>query len=71
MTLPDQFGKVATSTIEALRTSPGLLSVILLQLITLGVLFVISQRNAENQQAREMFLMNKCFSNYDKTGAVP
>lgn len=67
MTLPEQVGKVATGAIDALKGSPGLLSVILLQLITLGVLFVISQRNAENQQAREMFILGRCFPNGDKS----
>lgn len=61
MSIPEQVGKVAGNAIDALKTSPGLLSVILLQLITLGVLFVISQRNAEHQQQREMFMLDRCF----------
>lgn len=62
MSIPEQAGKVATSAVEALKGSPGLLSVILLQLITLGVLFFISQRNAEHRQQREMFMLERCIT---------
>jgi hypothetical protein len=66
MTLPEQAGKVITSTIETMRGSPGLLSVLLLQITTLVVLFMVSQRNAEYQQAREVMLLERCFSNMGK-----
>lgn len=66
MSIPEQVGKVASGTIEALKGNPGLLVLVLLQLITLGVLFFISQANRENQQAREMFLLERCFEHPGK-----
>lgn len=59
--IPSEVGKVAGSAIDALKGSPALLAVILLQLVTLGVLFIASQRNQERAHAREMFLMEQCF----------
>jgi hypothetical protein len=62
MTLPEQAGKVITSTVDVMRNSPGLLSVILLQMATLVVIFMVSQRNAEYQQVREMAILERCFT---------
>ena len=64
----EQAGKVATSTIEAMKASPPLLAVLLLQLATLVALYFVSSRNAANQQAREMMMLERCL---DKTDGVP
>jgi hypothetical protein len=61
MTLPQEAGKVASSAIEALKGSPGLLAVILLQLATLGVLYVASQRAQERAHGREMAMIERCY----------
>jgi len=66
VTLPEQAGKVITSTVDAMRGSPGLLSVILLQMTTLVVIFMVSERNAEHQQLREMAILERCFTNMGK-----
>jgi uncharacterized protein HemX len=58
--IPEETGKVARSAIDSLRGTPGLLTVVILQVITLGALVYISQTNRQNQQAREMYLLEKC-----------
>lgn len=67
MTLPEQAGKVATSAIDAMKASPGLLAIILLQLGTFGLLYFITMKNNEHRQAREMMMLDRCL---DKTDAI-
>lgn len=67
MTIPEQAGKVATTTIDALRGNPGLLVLVLLQMVTLGVLFFVNDRQNERRQAREMMLLDRCL---DRTDAI-
>jgi hypothetical protein len=58
--IPEEAGKVATSAIDSLRGSPGLLVLVLLQLMTLGVLAYISQTNRGLEQARDMLILDRC-----------
>ena len=56
MTLPPEAGKV----IDAMRGSPGLLAVIVLQMATLAMIYVVASGNAERQQIRELALIEAC-----------
>lgn len=60
MTIPEQAGKVASSTVDALKGSPGLLALIVLQLITLGVLYFVNDRQNERRQQRELAIIDRC-----------
>jgi hypothetical protein len=60
VTIPEQAGKVATSTVEALKSSPGLLVLVLLQLITLGVLAYVNENQNARRQERELLLLRSC-----------
>lgn len=62
MTLPEHAGKVATATVEALRSQPGLLVLVLLQLLTMGVIFFGVEKNNERRQERELLLLNTCLT---------
>jgi hypothetical protein len=68
VTIPEQAGKVATGAIDALRSSPGLLVLVLLQLITLGVLYVASQHNQERSHERELLLLRSCLATIHEEG---
>jgi hypothetical protein len=61
MGIPEEASKVATGTIEALRTNPGLLVLVILQLATMGVLYVVGQSSRAQSAAREMALIERCF----------
>lgn len=67
MTLPEQAGKVATTTIEALKSNPGLLVLVLLQVTTMVVLLYVVEHNNARRQEREMLLLNRCL---DQTNAI-
>lgn len=69
MSMPGEVGKVASSAIDAMKGSPALLAVILLQLTTIGILYFASQANQARAHEREMFLMTKCFPGYEKTSS--
>jgi hypothetical protein len=66
VTIPEQAGKVASGAVEALKTSPGLLVLVLLQLSTLAVLYVVNEHQNERQSAREMAMIERCFPHLDK-----
>lgn len=68
--VPGEVGKVATSAIDALRGNPGLLVLVLLQLVTLAVLLYASQNNQARAHEREMFLLKECFPEHEKTAAI-
>jgi len=53
--------KVATSAIEALKGSPGLLVLVLLQVATLATLYAATQANHTRSQEREVAILNRCF----------
>jgi hypothetical protein len=61
VSLPEETGKVASNAIDAMRGSPGLLSVIILQVTTLIVLYFISSANRDREQAREIALIERCW----------
>ena len=63
MSIPEQAGKVATSTVDALKGNPGLLVLVLLQIITLGVLYFVTDKQNERRAAREMYLLQHCLPN--------
>lgn len=65
--IPEQAGKVATGTIDALRNSPGLLVLVLLQITTMGMLVWINDKQNTRRQEREMFLLRQCFPHDDDT----
>jgi hypothetical protein len=58
---PEQVGKVATSAIDALKASPALLVLVLLQMAILGVLYFATQANQQRAYAREMAMLERCF----------
>jgi hypothetical protein len=60
MTMPEQASKVATSTIDALKGNPGLLVLVLMQIITLGVLFFVTDKQNTRRAEREMYLLQHC-----------
>lgn len=70
MSLPEHGAKVATSTIDALRSSPGLLVLVLLQIATLGVLFFVNDRQNERRAAREMAIIERCFPPRAPSGQI-
>lgn len=67
MSIPEQAGKVATSAIEGLKGSPGLLVLVMLQIVTMGMLVWINDKQNTRRQEREMFLLRECFSQDDNT----
>jgi len=66
MSIPEQAGKVAGSTIDALKGSPGLLVLVLLQAATLGVLYFVNDRQNERRAVREMAMIERCFPHVEK-----
>jgi hypothetical protein len=46
--------------IHALRGSPALLAVIVLQMATLGMIYLVSSSNAERVHEREMAFIEAC-----------
>ena len=63
--IPSEVGKVAGTAIDAMRSSPALLAVILLQVAMLAALYFANQANQTRAHTREMFLMDKCFPRDD------
>lgn len=61
--VPGEVGKVATSAIDALRGNPGLLVLILLQAVTLGVLYFANSANWQRHHERELLLLRSCLPN--------
>lgn len=62
MSIPEIGGQVATSAIDALKNSPGLLVLILLQAATLAMIYFSVQSNQMRMQERELRLIERCFS---------
>lgn len=60
MSIPEQASKVASTAIDALRGNPGLLVLVFLQIITLGVLYFVTDKQNERRAAREMYLLQHC-----------
>jgi hypothetical protein len=63
---------VATGAIDALKTSPALLALVMMQLVTLGLLVYNASKLNEHRHEREMFMLNKCLGSLpNKTGFKP
>jgi hypothetical protein len=58
----EQIGGIVSTVADVLRTSPGLLVLVLLQVATLGLLFYVNENQSGRRQAREMFLLEHCVS---------
>lgn len=58
--ITEDASKVAASAIDALRSSPGLLVLVLLQILTLGVLAYTNEHNNVRRHEREMLLLRSC-----------
>lgn len=61
MSIPEEVGGTARSAIEALKTSPGLLVLVLLQVLTMAVVYFATQHAQERNQEREIMILNRCF----------
>jgi len=62
MSIPEETGKVVSNTVDALRSSPALLALIVLQMVTLGMIAYNARALGTNQHAREMLLIEECLS---------
>ena len=60
VTIPEQSAGVAISAIEALKNSPALLALIMLQLATMGMIYFSVQAQQQRMQEREMMLIEAC-----------
>ena len=58
----EQAGKVATSTVEALKSTPSLLVVVLLNAIFMGFLFYIANGSRERQDKQFELIMSRCYA---------
>ena len=58
----EELSKVASNTVAAMKESPGLLSVIVLQCATLAMLYFASSATAERAQQRELVLLERCLN---------
>jgi hypothetical protein len=63
--VPGEVGKVATSAIDALRGNPGLLVLVLLQLVTMGILAWVQMSNNAYRHERELLLLRSCLPYLD------
>jgi hypothetical protein len=61
MTFPEEAGKVATSAIDALRASPSLLVLVLLQVATLVMIHYGVQNSQTMTKEREIAMLERCF----------
>lgn len=57
MSITEQAGKV----VDALKTSPALLVLVLLQAGTLGVIYLSVQKTQERVHERELAMIERCF----------
>lgn len=62
MSIPEEAGKVAGSAIDALKGSPGLLVLVLLQAAIMGMLYFVAEHNADRWQERQLLLIERCYS---------
>lgn len=69
MSVPEQVGKVASGTVDALKTNPSCLAAIILAALFAILTYIAMQREAERYNARVetmMSLINRCM---DEAGA--
>jgi hypothetical protein len=64
----EEAGKVATGAIDALKGNPGLLALIIMQAMTIGVVYFNASKLNERRHEREMLMLNKCIAgSHEKT----
>lgn len=63
--LPEEASKVATTAIDAMRTSPALLAVIIMQMATLVVSFYLIEQQRSRAFEREKMLIERCMPGDD------
>lgn len=61
MTIPEQAGKVATSTIDALKGNPACLAAILLAAIMAVLTYFALQAETQRQHERALAMLERCF----------
>jgi hypothetical protein len=61
MNMPKEAGETARSAIDAMRTTPGLLAVILLQVATMAMIYFVASGNSQRQHSREIEMLSRCF----------
>lgn len=61
MTIPEEAGKVASSAIDALRASPSLLVLVLLQIATLVMIHYGVRNSQQMTKERELAMIERCF----------
>jgi len=66
MSAGEEASKVATSAIDAMKSSPALLALILMQILTMGMLLWVANTNNSHRQEREMTLRHRCLQGQDK-----
>jgi hypothetical protein len=54
--------KFAIDAIEALKGNPGLLVLVLLQVVTLAAIYFFAQANQARSHSREMAMIERCFT---------
>ncbi len=59
--MSDELGKVATSAIDALKASPALLVLVMMQAATLGLIYFTVEASSARWQERQMALIDRCF----------
>ena len=52
--------KLASDALEAMRGSPALLALLLMQLITMVMLVYVARTNADDRQERELLMLENC-----------
>ena len=52
--------RIAGHAIDALKSQPGLLAILIMQLMTMAVVYFVANANAERQQARELTILSQC-----------
>lgn len=67
MTIPEEAGKVATSTVEALKTNPSCLAAIILAGIFAVLTFFAMQRDADRRARTTDLLLQRCFYDHGIT----
>ena len=61
MGVVEEGGKVASRAVDTLRSSPGLLVLVLLQVATLAAIYLASQANQAREAQQQMALIERCF----------
>lgn len=60
MSIYEPIAKVASGLIEAMKTSPGLLTLMVLQILIISLLYVRESARDTRTFEREMIMLNQC-----------